>query len=154
MGPVPIRPGGPGDREWIRETLEQNWGGSLIVVHDVEFDCLNLPSLIAGDQDGLLLYRIAESAEIILLHTRVSGSGLGSALIKAFVEQARAMGVFNVRVTTTNDNVEALRFYQRFGFRLTALRPGAVRSSPGSQTVDPAIRSQRRPGTRRAGAGT
>ena len=29
-------------------------------------------------------------------------------------------------LTTTNDNVDALRFYQRRGFRLVALRPGAV----------------------------
>jgi ribosomal protein S18 acetylase RimI-like enzyme len=29
-------------------------------------------------------------------------------------------------VTTTNDNTRALRFYQRAGFRLTALRVGAV----------------------------
>jgi ribosomal protein S18 acetylase RimI-like enzyme len=29
-------------------------------------------------------------------------------------------------LTTTNDNVDALRFYQRRGFRLAALRPGAV----------------------------
>ncbi len=28
--------------------------------------------------------------------------------------------------TTTNDNVDALRFYQRRGFRLAELRPGAV----------------------------
>jgi hypothetical protein len=27
---------------------------------------------------------------------------------------------------TTNDNLDALRFYQRRGFRLTALRAGAV----------------------------
>jgi hypothetical protein len=31
-----------------------------------------------------------------------------------------------VRLTTTNDNVDALRFYQRRGFRLAELRPGAV----------------------------
>jgi ribosomal protein S18 acetylase RimI-like enzyme len=29
-------------------------------------------------------------------------------------------------VVTTNDNVEALRFYQRRGFRLARIRPGAV----------------------------
>ena len=27
---------------------------------------------------------------------------------------------------TTNDNLDALRFYQRRGFRLAELRPGAV----------------------------
>ena len=31
-----------------------------------------------------------------------------------------------LRLTTTNDNLDALRFYQRRGFRLQALRPGAV----------------------------
>ena len=30
---------------------------------------------------------------------------------------------------TTNDNLDALRFYQRRGFRLVALRPGAVDES-------------------------
>jgi hypothetical protein len=29
-------------------------------------------------------------------------------------------------VTTTNDNLAALRFYQRAGFRFAELRPGAV----------------------------
>jgi len=32
-------------------------------------------------------------------------------------------------VVTTNDNVDALRFYQRRGFRLVALRPGVVTRS-------------------------
>jgi hypothetical protein len=31
-----------------------------------------------------------------------------------------------LRVTTTNDNLNALRFYQRRGFRMTEIRPGAV----------------------------
>ncbi len=31
--------------------------------------------------------------------------------------------------TTTNDNVDALRLYQRRGFRLVRLRPGAVEES-------------------------
>jgi hypothetical protein len=32
-------------------------------------------------------------------------------------------------LATTNDNLEALRFYQRRGFVLSALRPGAVDDS-------------------------
>jgi RimJ/RimL family protein N-acetyltransferase len=34
-----------------------------------------------------------------------------------------------LRVTATNDNTRALRLYQRAGFRLTALRAGAVTES-------------------------
>ena len=29
-------------------------------------------------------------------------------------------------LTTTNDNIDALRFYQRRGFRMSALRPGVI----------------------------
>jgi len=50
--------------------------------------------------------------------------GIGTALL-GFVVGALG-GFTELRLTTTNDNVDALRFYQRRGFRLTALRPGAV----------------------------
>jgi hypothetical protein len=39
---------------------------------------------------------------------------------------AAAHACRRIWVLTTNDNVDALRFYQRRGFRLGALRPGAV----------------------------
>jgi GNAT superfamily N-acetyltransferase len=38
----------------------------------------------------------------------------------------RLVAEWRLRLTTTNDNLDALRFYQRRGFRLVALRPGAV----------------------------
>ena len=41
-------------------------------------------------------------------------------------EAARDAGCTRLRVVTTNDNVDALRFYQRRGFRMARLRPGAV----------------------------
>jgi hypothetical protein len=45
------------------------------------------------------------------------------------VDKARRFGCHEIRLTTTNDNVDALRFYQRRGFRLAELRPGAVDQS-------------------------
>ena len=52
--------------------------------------------------------------------------GIGSALVAALVADLAARGVRELRLTMTNDNLDALRFYQRRGFRLAALRPGAV----------------------------
>jgi hypothetical protein len=51
---------------------------------------------------------------------------VGSALLDAAAATARAEGCARLRLITTNDNLDALRFYQRRGFRLVALRPGAV----------------------------
>jgi len=114
------------DRDWLKEILERNWGGTRIVVHGREFDCLNLPALIAGERRGILIYRAAELAEIVLLESFDPGTGLGTALIHALIEELGKQHVSTLRVTTTNDNVEALRFYQRRGFRLRELRVGAV----------------------------
>jgi ribosomal protein S18 acetylase RimI-like enzyme len=56
----------------------------------------------------------------------VRGVGAGAALVEAVALAARAAGAERLIVMTTNDNLTALRLYQRAGFRLAALRPGAV----------------------------
>jgi ribosomal protein S18 acetylase RimI-like enzyme len=50
---------------------------------------------------------------------------LGAALARLL----RAQGIAILRVTTTNDNLSGLRFYQRRGFRIVAVRPDAVAAS-------------------------
>ena len=52
--------------------------------------------------------------------------GIGSALIARVVTEARERGCRRLWLVTTNDNLDALRFYQRRGFRLEAVDPGAV----------------------------
>jgi ribosomal protein S18 acetylase RimI-like enzyme len=54
------------------------------------------------------------------------GAGVGSALLAAAVAAARAAGCARAYLITTNDNMRALRFYQRRGFALVALRPRAI----------------------------
>jgi hypothetical protein len=41
-------------------------------------------------------------------------------------DEARRRQLTRLTVTTTNDNLDALRFYQRRDFRLIAVRPGAA----------------------------
>jgi GNAT superfamily N-acetyltransferase len=81
------------------------------------------------DVMGLLTYLVrGDAAELVTINA-FAGGGVGSALVGALVEECRALGVRRVNVTTTNDNTRALRFYQREGFRLTALRIGAIEES-------------------------
>jgi ribosomal protein S18 acetylase RimI-like enzyme len=55
--------------------------------------------------------------------------GIGRALLGAATAELKAVGVQRVWLVTTNDNLAGLGLYQRAGFRLTALRPGAVDKS-------------------------
>src|SRR4029079_8981793 len=64
--------------------------------------------------------------ELAALVVAKPGRGVGSALVATFLDEARLRGAHRVWVVTTNDNLDALRLYQRRGFRLVALRAGAV----------------------------
>ena len=52
--------------------------------------------------------------------------GIAAALVEAVADAARATGAEVQWLVTTNDNLDALRLYQRHGYRLAGLRPGAV----------------------------
>jgi len=76
---------------------------------------------------GLLTYILGKDAcEVLTLHAASQWQGAGSALLRAVAGVARGAGCSRLWLVTTNDNVDALRFYQRRGFHLRALRPGAV----------------------------
>ena len=53
-------------------------------------------------------------------------AGIGTRLLEVAIAAARGAGCTTVWLTTTNDNLDALRFYQRRGFRLVVLRAGAI----------------------------
>ena len=121
---------GDEDDDWLRAVLVERWGGEPIVgrgranrVDDLE----GLVALIGDERVGVLTYRISvDVCEIITLDAFREGVGVGRALIEAVTERARTAGASTLLVMTTNDNVGALRFYQRAGFRLNELRCGAA----------------------------
>jgi GNAT superfamily N-acetyltransferase len=100
-------------------------------------DPLDHPALIAEDQEdsrlvGVLTYvldRDRQQCEILTLHAAQRWRGVGTALIEAIERLAIQQGCARLWLITTNDNVDALRFYQRRGFCLAALHRGAVDDS-------------------------
>ena len=95
---------------------------------------LRHPALVAVDDGGaltgVLTYIIdGPSCEILTLHAATRWTGAGTALITAIRRLATDSGCRRLWLITTNDNVDALRFYQRRGFHLAALHRGAVDAS-------------------------
>jgi GNAT superfamily N-acetyltransferase len=94
---------------------------------------LDHPAFIAEGADGHLLGMLTyvpghdwEQCEILTLHAGEQWHGTGTALIEAAGQLARQQGCARLWVITTNDNVDALRFYQRRGFCLVRVHRGAV----------------------------
>ena len=96
-------------------------------------DARRHPVLVTEQEDrvvGVLTYVLdGDRCEILTLHVAARYRGIGTALIEQLEWLAESQGCRFLCVITTNDNVDALRFYQRRGFRLAKLHPGAVDES-------------------------
>lgn len=131
-----------GDREWLRARLAVAWGGSLQAYGGELVDASLGAGLVAIDDAGVPLgvlvhRRRGRGWEIVLVEAFAPGGGVGTALIEACAATARAAGAVGLDLVTTNDNLHALRFYQRRGFRLVGLRSGAV--DEARRTLKPTI---------------
>jgi GNAT superfamily N-acetyltransferase len=129
-----VRPLMDGDRGWLTGFMTERWGVPIAVgggrLHRLDA----LPGLTAVSADGtvagVITYLIeADECEVVSIDAVVRFEGVGTALLEAACQLAFAAGCRLVRLITTNDNVDALRFYQRRGFTLSELRPGAVAES-------------------------
>lgn len=127
-------------RNWARKYLQESWGSGGIVSRGNLYQADALPGFVAlweRTPAGLLTYNIVDNAcEILSLNSRVERQGIGSALLEAVRKQSILRGYSRVWLITTNDNVEALRFYQKRGFELVAVHRNAVEHS---RTLKPSI---------------
>ena len=79
---------------------------------------------------GLLTYRLDDtSCEVISLDSLTEDQGIGSALLQSVEQAAKEKGCNRIWLVTTNDNIHALRFYQRRGYVLAAVHPQAIEIS-------------------------
>jgi N-acetylglutamate synthase-like GNAT family acetyltransferase len=127
---VEVRRARRDDAAWIRETLQASWGEPVVARRGRVVDATTLPALVALDgttRVGLATYRVdGAAAELVTIDALVEGAGVGTALLEAVGTAARGAGCSRLWLITTNDNLRALRFYQRRGLRLVAVHAGAV----------------------------
>ena len=129
--PYTLRRLGPADRPEVTRLLVREWGAVEVVALALggPVDASALPGWLAerdGEVIGFLTYLSAGTAAELVTINAFAAGGVGTGLLAALVDDLRGAGVTRLRVTTTNDNTRALRFYQRAGFRLAALRVDAV----------------------------
>lgn len=118
------------DRSWMGGVPQESWGATTVVSQGRRHEADQLPALVAeagGERVGLATYCIADGqCELVSIDALVPGQGVGTALLVAAKDVALTEGCRRLWLITTNDNLDALRFYQRRGLRLVAVHPGAV----------------------------
>jgi GNAT superfamily N-acetyltransferase len=120
------------DRDRV-DTFLGDHNAALVARLDQLVDARRLPAFLAEDDGeiaGVATYIVGDTdCEVLTLHVTRSWQSAGTTLLREVEQFAAEHGCTRLWVITTNDNVDALRFYQRRGFRLARVHPGAVDAS-------------------------
>jgi 2-oxo-4-hydroxy-4-carboxy-5-ureidoimidazoline decarboxylase len=129
---IRIRELAPSDAEWAQELIASESGGTRMIARLGRLlDPLAFPGLVAelgGKPVGLatLAPSAGGSLEVLTLHASVRGRGVGAHLLDAARTAAASRGSRRLWLVTTNDNLDAIRFYLRWGMHVAQVHTGAV----------------------------
>jgi ribosomal protein S18 acetylase RimI-like enzyme len=123
----------PDDLPHLRQFWIEHWGGEEMISRGNIYRPEQLEGFVVADGNewvGLLTFLIKDNeCEVTSLDSLREGQGIGSTLIDLALEEARARGCKRLFLITTNDNLNALGFYQKRGFEIVAIYRGAINES-------------------------
>ncbi|MFJ7734022.1 GNAT family N-acetyltransferase [Lysinibacillus sp. NPDC097231] len=115
----------------VLQFFKEHWGSTEMVISSGIYDCSQLDGFAFVDGKnttlGLVTYIIrGQECEIISLDSIVEGQGIGSFLVQAVEKMAFDNNCTKITLITTNDNLHALKFYQKRGYHLVEILQNAV----------------------------
>ena len=117
----------------LRQFWIEHWGGEEMISRGTIYRPEQLEGFVVEDGEewvGLLTFVLkADECEVMSLDSLREGQGIGSKLIDQITDEARTQGCKRLFLITTNDNLNALGFYQKRGFEIVAIHRGAVNES-------------------------
>lgn len=132
LPPVFVREAVEGDAAATLELFERDFRRTTVLAFGELMALASLPAIVAEMKDdvaGALAYRLLPDAfQIVALATDPmwQRSGVGGYLVAEAELMARRLRLARVIFCATNDNLPALYFYQRRGYRITEVVPGAL----------------------------
>lgn len=131
----------PQNRSQVNIFLKKHWYTTDMVICGEKIDMTKLKGIICTHENkiiALLTYRIKPDhiCEIISLDSLIENQGTATELIRKVLDIAQTSLCSCVRVITTNDNLKAIRFYQKRGFDMIRLYYNSVEKS---RKLKPAI---------------
>ena len=117
----------------LRQFWTEHWGGEEVIARGNVYRPEQIEGFVVEDDEewiGLLTFVVKdEECEVLSLDSLRAGQGMGSKLIDQVIDEARTRGCRRLFLITTNDNLNALGFYQKRGFEIAAIYRGAVNES-------------------------
>jgi len=118
------------DRPEVARFIERFWHSKMVMSRGRQFYPHEEDGFLErrdGEIVGLVTFHVDEEGmELLTENSTLEGQGIGSALLLDAINVARTEQCPKVWLTTTNDRLRAIGFYQRIGFRMTAINLGVV----------------------------
>jgi len=118
------------DRLWVKERTELLFGGDFVVSRSEVHDPHKLEGFIATEgteRIGLITYDIVDDAcELVTIDALCQYIGVGTMLLEKVEQVARDAGCERLWTITTNDRIDAQRFFQKRGFVISDVRLGVM----------------------------
>jgi ribosomal protein S18 acetylase RimI-like enzyme len=142
LSPVLVREASAEEREQAQQLFKRDFGPTQLVAYGAVIDIEDMPTLVAeinGELGGALAWRHFDNAfHIVALATDPmwQRASVGGHLLAEAELLARRQQQPRVIVAITNDNLPALYFYQRRGYRIAAIvRDSAAAHARGHEMV-------------------
>ena len=126
------------DKEAIGGLVELFWSESEQVTFNREFTVKELPAFVAVSEDkivGFISYSELNESDVLIVALGVlpeyQGSGIGKALLLALEEKSRKLLKKRLLVSTSNDDLPALAFYQLMDFQIFEVVPNVIAKKHG-----------------------
>ncbi len=118
------------NRQQVNEFIRSSWFSTDIIIRGEVVDTTVLEGIAVYDKEellGLLTFRIKDKElEIVSLDSIQENQGIGSALMNRIKEEAVKRNCNKIKLITTNDNLNALMFYQKRGYDMVQVYPNAL----------------------------
>ncbi len=118
------------DRVWVKERTELLFGGDFVLSRSEVHDPHKLPGFIATEgreRIGLITYSIVgDTCEVVTVDALCQFIGVGTMLLEKVEQAAREEGCTKLWTITTNDRLDAQRFFQKRGFFISDIRLGTM----------------------------
>ena len=118
------------DRDRISAFIQEHWKSQMVMSRGKAYHPHKHEGFIEYRDDeivGLLtMAQENDGIQVLTLNSVLEGERIGSALMLMTIDEARRRGLEQIWLTTTNDNLRAMGFYQKLGFRITQVNLGVV----------------------------
>jgi ribosomal protein S18 acetylase RimI-like enzyme len=126
------------EKSQLRELVKRLWGEEEQLAFDRRFTVTELPAYVARVNKsfvGFTSFAEVDDAVIVValgVLPHYQGFGVGSRLIGKVQSEAKKLRKRRMLVSTSNDDLPALAFYQSLGFQIFEVKPNVIAEKHGT----------------------